>query len=218
MTNEERFWNDPLIVKEFAEYPVPPYWAEYFSRQPKNLKILDLGCGGGRNTSYLIQEGFDVWACDVHAGMVEETCARVGSFLETDKANQRVFQSNMTDLPFDADTFDCVLANGVYHNVSSLKEFTQAIRETSRVLKPDGILCVNVFCDEHVAADLTPYGNEIHMYQTAQHLPMALLPAELILEQLATFNLTPTTAVARYESPVNTGVRSVLRGTFMKSR
>jgi len=34
-------------------------------------RVLDLGCGAGRNTQFLFEYGFDVFACDYYDGMVK---------------------------------------------------------------------------------------------------------------------------------------------------
>ncbi|WP_291652757.1 methyltransferase domain-containing protein [Clostridium sp.] len=36
-------------------------------------KVLDLGCGTGRHSIYLIEEGFEVTACDIYEKTVETT-------------------------------------------------------------------------------------------------------------------------------------------------
>ena len=46
--------------------------AKFVSMLPKKGKVLDAGCGPGRDTAYLQEDGLDVVAVDISEGMIEE--------------------------------------------------------------------------------------------------------------------------------------------------
>lgn len=103
------------------------------------MRVLDAGCGGGRNLVYLLREGFDVHAVDEdpHAVMaVREMAAVLAPSLSPDQI--RVDAVEQLHLP-DA-TFDVVISNAVLHFARDDAHFEAMVREMWRVLEPGGLL------------------------------------------------------------------------------
>jgi SAM-dependent methyltransferase len=152
------FWDDPDRVDQFAErdpdHRLIALIEEYAS--PGRVRVLDLGCAGGRNTELLARRGFEVWALDASAAMVGRTRARLAGVLGQEAAVERVLRGRMDDLSrWDAGTFDLVVALGVHHSASSRPEWDRAVDETARVLASGGLLLFNQFTPE---VDLTGEG------------------------------------------------------------
>lgn len=218
-TPEQSFWNDPAIVKEFAGYPAPQYWVDFLKDLPNsaNLRAVDVGCGGGRNTQLLLDLGFQVWACDVHEGMVTSTKKRVADKLGEAEAGKRVIAASFLQLPYEDAEFDVVIASGVLHNTETIEEELQGITELSRIIKPGGYACVNVFYQGVVPEELKPARADGRVFFTREGLYMTLLTKEELMAAFGKHGLHPVGDIATYESNVNTGVRSVFRGVFQKS-
>ncbi len=140
-------WEQLEQVKKFANRPADHHLqthVETYSK-PGNIRVLDLGCAGGRNTLFLLQKGFNVWAVDRSSAMVAETQQRC---IESCPHNhcEGIQVGDMIRLqPFESDFFDLIVALGVYHNAQSESEFYSALSESSRVLRPGGELLVSVF-------------------------------------------------------------------------
>ncbi|MFC2034122.1 class I SAM-dependent methyltransferase [Chloroflexota bacterium] len=99
-----------------------------------NPDILDIGCGNGKDTAYLMKKGALVDSVDYSPNMLEEARKRV--------QNGRFHQMDMRKLKFPDEEFDGVWANGcIYHVPKS--EINLVISEIIRVLKPSGILSFN---------------------------------------------------------------------------
>lgn len=213
----QEYWNKDKIVNEFASAKAPEYWQNFFKEidSPENMIVLDLGCGGGRNTYMLAQLGFKVEACDLHEKMLQSTKKKIFELDEVKRNNVHIQQANMLMLPFKNESIDIVLSNGVYHNTSSKNDFNDAIKETSRVLKQNGLLCVNVFTDYFIDESLKKQEQEF-LYITPDHLDMILLSEKVILKIFEEFSLYPYKEIVSYCSQINIGVRSVLRGVFIK--
>lgn len=210
------YWNSKKIVDEFSKADEPYYWKEFFGsiKHPEDIIVLDLGCGGGRNTSMLADLGYKVEACDLHLNMVQATEMRIQG-LGRKKENVHIQQANMLKLPFETESMDIVLSNGIYHNSSSADEFKRAIQESIRVLKSNGILCLNVFTNSYIDNTLVKQ-KENSLYLTPDGLDMVLLSEEDILDLLKYFSVFPLNEPICYKSEINVGIRSVLRGVFLK--
>ena len=110
-----------------------------FFRQNKIKKILDLGCGTGRNTSYLKNGGFDVLGCDVSSEALNIAKKNVaGVFFE---------QCPMSSLSFPDDLFDGVVCNHVLQH-GMINDIKKAVDEIYRVLRPNGVILLEVASTE----------------------------------------------------------------------
>jgi len=218
-TPEERFWNDPNIVKEFTAYPPSIYWNEFLCsiHERSSKRALDLGCGGGRNTQLLCELGFDVYACDSSVSMVESTRKRMRSHLFEGETERRIVQASFLALPYPKTFFDIVIANGIFHNSSSVKQEINGIDAASRVIKKGGYLCINVFYRGTTPSEFEPVDDDMRTYITREGLHITLLTASELVDAISRAGFKPCQQVKLYESAVSTGIRSVFRGVFQKA-
>ena len=152
------FWDEPETVERFAGRDPDRRLLGLLEAfpNPESTRVLDLGCAGGRNTAWLAEHGFDVWARDASVPMVERTRVPVSRILGREEAERRIRQGRMDDLGDFADaSFDLVVALGLYQNAESLEEWRTALDETARVLASGGLLLVAHFTPE---VDLTGEG------------------------------------------------------------
>ncbi len=99
------------------------------------MRVLDAGCGYGRNLVYLLREGFDVYGVDADPLAIEEV-RRLARQLPT--SNFRIEAIEAMSFP---DGFaDVVLSSAVLHFARSDQHFLAMLRGTWRVLKPGGLL------------------------------------------------------------------------------
>ncbi len=103
------------------------------------MRVLDAGCGGGRNLVYLLREGFDVHAVDEDPqaiSYVREMAAALAPALPPD----RIRPDAVERLSFPDRWFDVVISNAVLHFARDDAHFDAMVREMWRVLKPGGVL------------------------------------------------------------------------------
>ncbi len=102
------------------------------------MKILDAGCGGGRNIVWLMRNGFDVSAIDVHSTAVkniQDLAKRLAPKLSLDNFQTATLES----IPFPDENFDWVICNTVLHFAEDRDQFDRWLAELWRTLKPGGM-------------------------------------------------------------------------------
>jgi ubiquinone/menaquinone biosynthesis C-methylase UbiE len=108
-------------------------WIENFINIfPKNAKILDVGCGNGRNMK---NPNYIFYGID--------NCS---NFIELAKQiSPNVFLSEMTNLPFPDNYFDAIISIASFHHLSNNERRIECLKEMSRVLKPNGKLLLSIW-------------------------------------------------------------------------
>ena len=136
--NSLQYWD--AIHQRFAENTITTDdWLERFDEIILQTKrpVLDLGCGGGNNTKYLIDKGKQVIPCDQSQASIDIITK---NFPEIDDV--RCF--NMLDgLPFADETFDVVIADLCLHYFTKADTET-ILSEIQRILVPGGYLIFRV--------------------------------------------------------------------------
>jgi SAM-dependent methyltransferase len=105
-------------------------------------RVLEVGCGSGPLTEWLVDHGAAVVACDVSAAMLEIARSRVGD-------NAELHHHDLVEpLTFLEDaSVDLVVASLVFHY---LRDWVKPLRELHRVLRPSGSVVMSI---HHPAGD-----------------------------------------------------------------
>ncbi len=107
------------------------------------MKILDAGCGGGRNILYFMRENYKVFAVDQSAEAVGQI-KRISKVLETNLPDENFQTSRIEKMPFPDEKFDWIISNAVLHFAENAAQFNAMLKEMWRVLKPNGNLFVRL--------------------------------------------------------------------------
>ncbi len=110
-------------------------------KEAGSSRILDFGCGTGRNTIYFAKLGFEVEGFD-WSGASVKTSKRVLSKLKL-KADLRVWDMNETPFPYTDSNFDAIVVMRVMHH-TYLDKIRRASWEIARITKSGGHLYVEV--------------------------------------------------------------------------
>ncbi len=116
------------------------------NRFAPNSKILDAGCGGGRNLVYFLREGYEVFGIDQNEGAVEY-CRQIAKELARNSSPENFQLSTVEKMPFADESFDLVISSAVLHFAKNEAHFHAMIDETWRVLKSNGILFARLASD-----------------------------------------------------------------------
>jgi SAM-dependent methyltransferase len=127
------------------EYPWQRWVFDHFTCSTE-ARILELGCGPGnlwRENADRIPVGWDITLSDFSAGMLDD--ARRNLSAVTHPFTFRVIDA--ATIPFDAMTFDAVLANHMLYHVP---DRSQTLAEIQRVLKPGGRFFTSTVGETHM--------------------------------------------------------------------
>jgi len=102
------------------------------------MRILDAGCGGGRNLVYFLRSGYEVYAADADAEAVKGIRSLAGTLAPAlPTSNFRV--EAVEQMTFDDACADVVIINTVLHFARDDEHFKAMLAGSWRVLKPGGL-------------------------------------------------------------------------------
>jgi len=103
------------------------------------MRVLDAGCGYGRNLVHLLRVGCEVFALDEDAEAVEHV-RQLSASLQTGLPAENFQVGSIEQVPFPSDFADVVLCNAVLHFARDERHFRAMLAELWRVVKPGGML------------------------------------------------------------------------------
>jgi tellurite methyltransferase len=108
-------------------------------RVPTGSRVVDAGCGSGRNLVYLFQSGYDVYASDVDPGAIAAVRRLASTLAPALPADH--FRLEPVERMSWADSFaDVVISSAVLHFARDDDQFHAMVRSLWRVLRPGGML------------------------------------------------------------------------------
>lgn len=124
-------------AKIFALHHLNPLRFEYFDRHITNwqeLKILDVGCGGGFSCEFMAARGAMVFGIDP-----SQNCIAAAKAHAANNGFEIEYQHGYAEsLPYPDNFFDVVICVDVLEHIADIK---QTLAEIGRVLKPGGVFC-----------------------------------------------------------------------------
>jgi SAM-dependent methyltransferase len=103
------------------------------------MRVLDAGCGYGRNLVHLLREGCEVFALDGDAEGVEHV-RRLSASLETGLPEGNFQVGAIEKMPFPDGFADVVICNSVLHFARDDQHFRAMLDGLWRALRPGGML------------------------------------------------------------------------------
>ncbi|HVW85679.1 MAG TPA: methyltransferase domain-containing protein [Bryobacteraceae bacterium] len=104
-------------------------------KNPKQMKVLEIGCGSGRITRALSEVFGQVYAVDISGEMVRQAREAL-----RDRPNAHVFQNSGADLKILGDIqVDFAFSYIVFQHIPSREVIYSYVREVARLLRPGGL-------------------------------------------------------------------------------
>jgi SAM-dependent methyltransferase len=103
------------------------------------MRVLDAGCGYGRNIVHLLREGCEVFALDLDANAIDHV-RQFSASLSTGLPPENFQVAPIESMPFDDGFADVVICSSVLHFARDEEHFQGMLAELWRVLRPGGML------------------------------------------------------------------------------
>lgn len=102
------------------------------------LRVIDVGCGTGVLLKDILEHGHYAVGVDISEKMVEVTRLATSELFP---GKSICLQGDIESLPFESESFDCVICAGVLSHQTSNRD---SVSEISRIVKKDGIVLVTL--------------------------------------------------------------------------
>ena len=122
----------------------------------KAMKVLDAGCGEGRNLVYLLNNGYDVFGVDANA-----TAIKMLKMSANAHEPERFVETTIEEMMFPPNVFDYIISSAVLHFARDHDHFNAMIKAMVAVLKPKGTLFVRMTTGLGIDA-LTPTDSGVY--------------------------------------------------------
>jgi ubiquinone/menaquinone biosynthesis C-methylase UbiE len=170
-------------------------------RDAGSKRLLDIGCGAGRNIVPLARLGWSAIGVDLSLPMIAAAAARArDEHLET---GLRLALAGMHQLPFPARSFDFIIAHGIWNLARSGHEFRLALAEAARVARPHSALFVFTFSRSTLPPDAQPITSESFVFTQFSGQPQCFLTSRQLVAELgaAGFSLDPSSPLRELNLP-----------------
>ena len=121
-------------------------------------KIIDVGCGSGRNIIYFLRNGYEVHGIDIDPNAIANVQA-LSIKLVPENAVENFSVCKAENLPYPDSSFDLAICSAVLHFAKSTDHFDEMIKSIWRVLKPKGYLFARLASDIGLESKMSSRGN-----------------------------------------------------------
>ncbi len=144
-------------------------------------KILDAGCGGGRNLKWFCKNSYEVFGVDTDHEKIEMIKERYGP------SYTNFLVASITQLPLEDNSFHHIICNAVLHFAKNTTQFLDMFLELIRVLKPKGSIFIRMASNIGIENSIKPIGDGV--FQLPDETVRFLLTPSILEALLLTHNL-----------------------------
>lgn len=185
-------WSNPGTVAGFAQAAPNSTLLAYAAALPRSstpLRVLDIGCGAGRNAVPLMGTGAAVIGTDLSWPMLQAAARRDGA------SGLRLAVASMAALPVQSGAIDLIVAHGIWNLARSDREFREAIREAGRVAHPGTALFVFTFSRSTLPSEAAPVTGQSLTFTQFSGGPQVFVTAEQLDAELRDAGFQPDPAL-----------------------
>jgi SAM-dependent methyltransferase len=183
-------WNQPGTVAGFVRSSPNDTLLQIAAREWRaSARLLDIGCGAGRNALPLAHAGWEVVGTDLSLPMLTAAATRV---VDAELASRvRLLRASMDQLPFASARFDFIVAHGIWNLARSVGEFRLAVREAARVARPGCALFLFTFSRGTLSSTAEPLPGESFVFTQFSGQPQCFLTDEQLVSELTAYGFDP---------------------------
>jgi tellurite methyltransferase len=127
------------LQKQFGDIDIYLFDQLLRGRIAPGMRVLDAGCGFGRNLIYLLSQGYEVFGVDQNAKSVQDV-RRLAETLAPNLPPDNFRAEAIESMSFPGAFVDVVISSAVLHFARTDDQFRAMLEGTWRVLKPGGLL------------------------------------------------------------------------------
>ncbi|HHY28722.1 MAG TPA: class I SAM-dependent methyltransferase [Desulfitobacterium dehalogenans] len=115
-------------------------------------KVLEIGCGTGQYTSWLVQEGYEVTAIDISGEMLAQAQKKIAALQVTTPQTKPVhwWHADITEILDQLETYDGIFSMTAFEFVP---EPEKVLQKLFNHLKPGGCLLIGLIAGESAWSD-----------------------------------------------------------------
>ncbi len=194
-------WSTPETVAGFRSSPPNDVLLSVAARELARRgagRLLDIGCGAGRNAVPLASLGWDVLGTDLSWPMLVGAAGRAAA--EGDAGRLRFVLASMDSLPVATQSIDFLVAHGIWNLAPSGATLRRAVAEAARVARPGAALFVFTFSRNTLGPQAEPLPGERFVFTQFSGQPQCFLTEEQLVGELETagFDREPRTPLREY--------------------
>ncbi|HMF76472.1 MAG TPA: class I SAM-dependent methyltransferase [Bryobacteraceae bacterium] len=163
------------LRKQFGDIDIYLFDQLLRGRVAPGMRILDAGCGFGRNLIYFLRQSYEVFGVDRDPKSVDDV-RRLAAALAPNLPPDNFRAEAVESMSFPDAFADVVISSAVLHFARNDEHFRNMLQDTWRVLKPGGFLFCRLASSiglehrmQHVAGRrfLLPDGSERYLVDEA---------------------------------------------------
>ena len=143
------------LREEFGEIDIYLFDQLLRGRFDARPRVLDAGCGRGRNLPFFLRHAFDVRAVDADPDAIRSV-RQLAAILHPALPPDRIHCGPLDALPWEDGSTDAVICSAVLHFARDAREFAAMLVEMWRVLATGGLffarLATSIGLERHLAS------------------------------------------------------------------
>lgn len=130
-------------------------------RIPQESRILDAGCGNGRNSELFIRHNYEVYGIDQHPGSINQLKKSIANWNPAFEVNH--FQvGQLENMPYESEHFDFIICSAVLHFCKTRDHFIELFDALIKVLKKGGILWFRMTTKHTIEQYASKLGEDVY--------------------------------------------------------
>ena len=201
-------WSEAGLVSGFAQSPPNQALMEIAAarRVSGGARLLDIGCGAGRNAVPLVQQGWSVAGTDLSLGMLRAARQRLAATAPGHPLGLAL--APMEQLPIASGSIDFIVAHGIWNLARTTAQFRAAVLEAARVARRGASLFVFTFSRSTLPASDQPLPGERYVFTRFSGGPQIFLTAGELVAELAAagFDADPSVPIVEHNRRAQSAV------------
>jgi SAM-dependent methyltransferase len=184
-------WSAPATVEGFVRSPPNDVLLRFAAEELARIgegRVVDVGCGAGRNAVPLADLGWDVTGLDLSWPMLEAAALRAR---EETAARLHLVLAPMEPLPLRDASADLIVAHGIWNLAPSAAVFRAAVSEAARVSRPGAALFLFTFSRHTLPDEVAGVPGEPFVFTQFSGGPQCFLTERQLVDELAAAGFTP---------------------------